>query len=147
MGRIADREKAQKLLSTLADAGFGTVVTAETDGTEIQFGPTDDLIAAAILVAQAGCLLHYDGRRVRVIEQTPELPTVEVVNEQDAIEGKIDARTWTLAHDDEVITEEAAALALSYGLKVDDLVKQKVGTGKDGRITKTDITTYVRGIV
>jgi hypothetical protein len=146
MTRITDASEAQALIGQLTDAGFTTAVTVEPDGVDIQIQPTDDLIAVAILVAQKGFRLQFDGRYVRVYEAPlGDIPATEV-DEHEAIEAKIAGRDWTIEHDASVITEEAAALALSYGLKVDDLVAQKIGSGADGRITKADITNYVKGI-
>ncbi len=150
--RPTDQERVDRLLQIFSkkkiESETHALRTEAGREFEIRLSPTEDLIAAALVVGEHGFKLHYDGRNVRVIQllegQLPEEQVDEVVDEQGSLIG---TKARIASVDDSLITGSATEYALIHGLRPQDLVEEKIGTGADGRITRSDVQTYVQSRV
>lgn len=147
--RVRGQEQIDRTVGILSNRKIASQVftirtpSGETEA-EIRLQPTDDLIAIGLALAEDGFRLHYDGRYVRVITPPANaLPDTEVAEEDLTAELP---SSLTFA-DGPQITGQAHEFALAVGLRVQDLVEQQIGTGKDGRIVKEDVSKLVQARV
>lgn len=150
MSRISGRKKIDETVQVLSSKQIPTqiFVIRREDGeqeAEIRLQPTDDLAAIGVMLAQEGLKLHYDGRNVRVIEP-PTGGAPEVVVAEADLTPELPEQRWAW-EDTPEITGSAAEYAVDVGLRVQDLVEAKIGTGKDGRILKEDVVKHSERIV
>lgn len=142
--RVSTQEKIDAAVSVLSDRKIETQIyviqgaSGELEA-EIRLNPTDRVAEVALLLAQEGLNLHYDGKNVRVISPAPSQP----LQPEQPDGPKVEIPPVT----SDAITQSAVEYAMIVGLPPADLVKQKIGTGKDGRVTKQDVITHVNSKV
>ena len=149
--RPTDEAKVDRLLQTFSARKISSethsVRTESGREFEIRLSPTEDLIGAALVVGEAGFKLHYDGRNVRVIDLPPSLPEEQTDEETDEQGSLIGTKARIAPIDSNAITGTATEYALIHGLRPQDLIEEKIGTGADGRITRDDVHAYVQSRV
>jgi hypothetical protein len=141
MGLI-DRRTADQITTLFAAKKIPADLFFLEEGVEVMLRPCENVVAAAVTVAELGLRLHYDGSNLRVITDVDE-PVPEVtVSEQHLLAGG----TWVPEHNENEITATALQLARTTGMDPAKLIEERVGTGADGRVTKTDVMRQVRKV-
>lgn len=136
MTALRDLKSALDAMSTLGDVV--PIGSFDSTSLEIRIAPTEDLGAAALLLAESGLGLHYDGHDVIVIDRSAQTPTQVVDEEGNPAEGSMEPTSA-------LITPSALDVAQSVGVDVQELLDADVGSGANGRITKPDVVDYIKG--